>query len=206
VLSPETAAALTAPFDQRSQGLIEALAALAAVCVQRTQLLEGQDRLLDAIIALLAGAIDAKSPYTGGHCERVPELALLLAEAAEAHSEGPLAGFRFGSAEAWREFRIGAWLHDCGKVTTPEYVIDKATKLETNVNRIHEIRTRFEVLLRDARICRLEGQQSGRRMLCRRQRGAPARDRRPDLAAAFRRHARPGQGGTAAPLQPSPGR
>jgi HD-GYP domain-containing protein (c-di-GMP phosphodiesterase class II) len=161
VLTPDTAVALTAPFDQRSQGLIEALAALAAVCVERTQLLEGQERLLDAIIALLAGAIDAKSPYTGGHCERVPELALLLAEAAEAHSEGPLAGFRFGSAEAWREFRIGAWLHDCGKVTTPEYVIDKATKLETNVNRIHEIRTRFEVLLRDARISRLEALLAG---------------------------------------------
>ncbi len=117
--------------------------------------------MLDAIIALLAGATDAKSPYTGGHCARVPELALLLAEAAEAHSEGPLAGFRFGSAEAWREFRIGAWLHDCGKVTTPDYVIDKATKLETNVNRIHEIRTRFEVWLRDARICRLEGLLAG---------------------------------------------
>jgi len=64
----------------------------AAVCVQRTQLLEGQDRLLEAIIALLAGAIDAKSPYTGGHCEWVPELALLLAEAAEARSEGPWPG------------------------------------------------------------------------------------------------------------------
>jgi len=126
----------------------------AAVCVQRTQ-------LLDAIIALLAGAIDAMSPYTGGHCERLLELALLLAEAAETHSEGPLAGFCFGSAEAWREFRITAWLQDCGKVTTPEYVIDMPTKLETNVNRIHEIRTRFEVLLRDARICRLEGLLAG---------------------------------------------
>ncbi|MFM8259794.1 MAG: HD-GYP domain-containing protein, partial [Vulcanococcus sp.] len=141
--------------------LMEGFAALAAVCVQRTQLLEGQDRLIEAIIALLAGAIDAKSPYTGGHCERVPELAMLLAQAAEACQEGPLASFAFGSPEAWREFRIGAWLHDCGKVTTPEYVVDKATKLEGNVNRIHEIRTRFEVLLRDARIARLEGLLAG---------------------------------------------
>lgn len=161
VLTRETAAALTVPFDQASQGLIEALASLAAVCVERTQLLEGQDRLLEAIIALLAGAIDAKSPYTGGHCERVPELALLLAEAAEAQAEGPLASFRFGSAEAWREFRIGAWLHDCGKLTTPEYVVDKASKLETIHNRIHEIRTRFEVLLRDACIERLESLLAG---------------------------------------------
>lgn len=161
VLTPETAQAAAMPFDAASRDLIEALASLAAVCVQRTQLLEGQERLIEAIIALLAGAIDAKSPYTGGHCQRVPELAVLLAEAAEAQQEGPLAQFRFGSPEAWREFRIGAWLHDCGKITTPESVVDKATKLEAQYNRLHEIRTRFEVLLRDARIARLEGLLAG---------------------------------------------
>ena len=161
VLSPETALALTQPFSAFDQGLIEALASLAAVCVQRTQLVDVQEKLIDAIIALLAGAIDAKSPYTGGHCERVPELAVMLAEAAEAQTDGPLAAFRFGSPIAWREFRTGAWLHDCGKVTTPEHVVDKATKLEGKFDRIHEIRTRFEVLLRDARIERLEGLLAG---------------------------------------------
>lgn len=161
VITPETALQLTRPFDAFDQGLIEALASLAAVCVERTRLVEGQETLLDAIIGLLAGAIDAKSPHTGGHCARVPELAFLLAQAAEAANDGPLAEFAFGSTDAWREFRIGAWLHDCGKVTTPEYVVDKATKLEANVNRIHEIRTRFEVLLRDARIERLEGLLAG---------------------------------------------
>ena len=161
VLTPETALSLTQPFNPLDQSLIEALTSLAAVCVQRTQLLEGQETLIDAIIGLLAGAIDAKSPYTGGHCERVPELAVMLAEAAEAVDQGPLADFALRTPEAWREFRTGAWLHDCGKVTTPEYVVDKATKLEANFNRIHEIRTRFEVLLRDARIERLEGLLAG---------------------------------------------
>lgn len=161
MLTPETAKALTQSFSSFDQDLMEALASLAAVCVQRTQLLEGQEKLIDAIIALVAGAIDAKSPYTGGHCERVPELAVMLAEAAEAAQDGPLADFTLGSPQAWREFRTGAWLHDCGKVTTPEYVVDKATKLEANYNRIHEIRTRFEVLLRDARIARLEGLLAG---------------------------------------------
>ena len=161
VIGPDNALASTQPFSPFDQGLIEALASLAAVCVQRTQLVEGQEKLIDSIIALLAGAIDAKSPYTGGHCERVPELAVMLAEAAEAAQEGPLADFAFGSPQAWREFRTGAWLHDCGKVTTPEYVVDKATKLEANFNRIHEIRTRFEVLLRDARIERLEALLTG---------------------------------------------
>ena len=157
VITPELAQGLVRPFDAFDQSLIQALASQAAVCVERTQLLEAQQQLIDSMITLLAGAIDAKSPYTGGHCARVPELALMLARAAEESREGPLANFKLGNEDAWREFRIGAWLHDCGKITTPEVVVDKATKLETNYNRIHEVRTRFEVLLRDARIAWLEG-------------------------------------------------
>ncbi|MCX5928014.1 MAG: GAF domain-containing protein [Cyanobium sp. LacPavin_0920_WC12_MAG_63_22] len=161
ILTADTAADLVRPFDAFDQHLIEALASQAAVCVERTKLLEAQEQLIDSMITLLAGAIDAKSPYTGGHCERVPELAMMLARAAEETAEGPLADFRLGGEQAWREFRIGAWMHDCGKITIPEYVVDKATKLEANYNRIHEVRTRFEVLLRDARITWLEGVING---------------------------------------------
>ena len=161
VLTPETAAALVRPYDAGDQQLIEALAALAAVCVERTQALEGQQRHIDSMIALLAGAIDARSSNTGRHCSRVPELALLLAEAAEATEEGPLAPFRFKGEAERREFRTAAWLHDCGKIVTPEAVVEKATKLDAPVNRLHEIRTRFEVLLRDGRIARLEGLLAG---------------------------------------------
>jgi len=110
------------------------------------------ERLFTAITELIAGTIDAKSPYTGGHCKRVPELAKMLATAAHASTEDPFADFRMASEDQWQEFNVAAWLHDCGKLTTPEYVVDKATKLETITNRIHEIRMRFEVLLRDAQI------------------------------------------------------
>jgi len=160
-LTAANAVACTRPFDGFDQSLIEALASQAAVCVERTRLIEDQARLVEAIIALVAGAIDAKSSHTGGHCARVPELALMLAREAEKEANGPLASFGFASEAEWREFRIGAWLHDCGKVTTPDFVVEKATKLETLHNRIHEIRTRFEVLLRDARIARLEGELAG---------------------------------------------
>ncbi|MCT0223678.1 HD family phosphohydrolase [Synechococcus sp. CS-1328] len=161
LIDPQTAVSLTRPYSQFDQQLIEALASQAAVCVERTRLLEAQQQLIDSMITLLAGAIDAKSHHTGGHCARVPELAFLLARAADAETEGPLTDFRFATTDDWREFRIGAWLHDCGKITTPEYVVDKATKLETNYNRIHEIRTRFEVLLRDAWIERLDAVLAG---------------------------------------------
>ena len=151
----------TAALPPEEEGFVEALAASAAAALDNRRLLEARDALLDALISLIAGAIDAKSPYTGGHCRRVPELAVMLAEAADGAEAGPLAPFRFAGPEEWREFRVAAWLHDCGKVATPEYVVDKATKLETLYNRIHEIRTRFEVLWRDAEIASLRRRLNG---------------------------------------------
>ncbi|TKB50132.1 transporter substrate-binding domain-containing protein [Ferrimonas aestuarii] len=114
-----------------------------------------QNELFDSMIELIAKAIDEKSPYTASHCRRVPELALMLAGAAEAKTEGSLANFSFANDDERREFRIACWLHDCGKIATPEHVVDKGTKLETNYNRIHEVRTRFEVLWRDLQIAHL---------------------------------------------------
>ena len=122
---------------------------------------KSQEEMLDAIVKLIAEAVDKKSPYTGGHCKRVPEIAQLLVAKASASKEGIFKEFTLEDKEALREFEIGAWLHDCGKVTTPEYVVDKSTKLETINDRIHEVRTRFEVLWRDAQIDYLEAKLSG---------------------------------------------
>ncbi|MDB5840190.1 MAG: metal dependent phosphohydrolase with sensor [Herminiimonas sp.] len=149
------------PFSPQILPFIEALASQSAIALENQNLIDTQESLIDAMIKIIAGAIDAKSPYTGGHCGRVPELALMLAEEACKVTEGPLASFNFNTPEEWREFRIGAWLHDCGKLTTPDFVVDKATKLETIYNRIHEIRMRFEVLLRDAEIARLKAVLAG---------------------------------------------
>ena len=148
------------PFDDEIEPLIEALASQAAVAIDNQQLIEAQRRLLDAFIELLAGAIDAKSPYTGGHCQRVPELTKMLARAVCDSQDEPFADFDLDD-DQWYELHIAAWLHDCGKVTTPEYVVDKATKLETIYNRVHEIRTRFEVVKRDVRIACLEALLAG---------------------------------------------
>jgi HD-GYP domain-containing protein (c-di-GMP phosphodiesterase class II) len=143
------------PFALEVQRIAEALASVAATSLFNRMLLDAQDKLMDSLIQITAGAIDTKSPYTGGHCERVPELAMMLARAACDVDRGPLADFNFATQDEWREFQIGAWLHDCGKVTTPEHIVDKATKLEAIYNRIHEVRTRFEVLLRDSEIAAL---------------------------------------------------
>jgi HD-GYP domain-containing protein (c-di-GMP phosphodiesterase class II) len=138
-------------FSATDQRFIEALASQAAVAITN-QLLIGQlEELLESLVNLINIGIDEKSPYTGRHCQFVPELTMMLAEAVHATESGPMAGFRMTDADR-KELRMAGLLHDCGKITTPVHVVDKATKMETIFDRIHMIDTRFEVLLRDCEI------------------------------------------------------
>ncbi|MCE4554568.1 HD domain-containing phosphohydrolase [Roseateles cellulosilyticus] len=180
----ETIGTLTLSFPLPDQGtaqslggarvaFVRALSGTAALAIDNQLLLRARKELLESFIQLVAGAIDAKSPYTGGHCLRVPELTRMLAQAACDATSGPFASFAMNEEE-WEALHIASWLHDCGKVTTPEYVVDKATKLETRYNRIHEIRTRFEVLKRDVLIERLEAQLGAAGSALARAEAAPA--------------------------------
>ncbi len=144
-------------FGTAEQELVESLASQAAVALVNQRLLEDQRKLFESFIELIATAIDDKSPYTGGHCRRVPELTMMLADAAAKVKVGPLKDFTMTEEDRY-ELRVAGWLHDCGKITTPEYVVDKSTKLETIFDRVHLINTRFEVLKRDAEIALLREQ------------------------------------------------
>ena len=136
------------PSDQR---LAESLASQAAVALTNRMLIMQLEQLFESFINLMNSAIDEKSPYTGGHCQRVPVLTMLLAEAVNDTKEGPLRDFTMSEKDRY-ELKIAGLLHDCGKVTTPVHIVDKATKLETIFDRVHLIDTRFEVLKRDAEI------------------------------------------------------
>lgn len=132
-------------FSPASQRLVESLASQAAIALTNHNLTEGLRHLFESFIELIADAIDEKSPYTGGHCQRVPELTMMLAEATHKAQTGPLKDFKMTDTEFY-ELRIAAWLHDCGKVATPEAVMDKPTKLSTIFDRIELIDQRFELL------------------------------------------------------------
>jgi HD-GYP domain-containing protein (c-di-GMP phosphodiesterase class II) len=146
-------------FAEEHQRIVEALASQAGIALDNQLLLDGQRTLLESFIKAIASAIDHKSAHTGGHCERVPILTEMLAQAACDAAEGPLSGFQL-SEEEWYELRIAAWMHDCGKVTTPVHVMDKATKLETIFDRIELVRARFEILKRDAELELLRASQA----------------------------------------------
>jgi HD-GYP domain-containing protein (c-di-GMP phosphodiesterase class II) len=142
------------PFSSDDQQLLESLASQAAIALTNRHLIEQLEALFEAFIQLINSAIDDKSPYTGGHCARVPELTMMLAEAVNRTSHGPLKDFVMTDKDR-RELKIAGLLHDCGKITTPVHVVDKATKLHTLFDRIQLVDTRFEVIKRDAEIALL---------------------------------------------------
>ncbi len=138
-------------FSESDQRLAESLASQAAIALTNRLLINHLEDLFESFINLINAAIDDKSPYTGGHCERVPSLTMMLAEAVNNVKVGPLNNFQLTDKDRY-ELKIAGLLHDCGKVTTPVHVVDKATKLQTIFDRIHLVDTRFEVLRRDAEV------------------------------------------------------
>lgn len=148
------------PFSDSDRRLAESLASQAAVALTNRLLITQLETLFESFINLINMAIDEKSPYTGGHCQRVPALTMMLAEAVNDTNEGPLADFTMTDKDRY-ELKIAGLLHDCGKVTTPVHVVDKATKLQTIYDRIHTLDTRFEVIKRDAEIEELQAIAAG---------------------------------------------
>ena len=142
------------PFSVADQHLAESLASQAAIALTNRLLIIHLQNLFESLINLINAAIDDKSPYTSGHCERVPVLTMLLAEGVNNVKVGPLKDFSLTDKDRY-ELKIAGLLHDCGKVTTPVHVVDKATKLETIYDRISTVDTRFEVVKRDAEIAML---------------------------------------------------
>ncbi len=147
------------PFSFSDQRLAESLASQAAIAITNRQLIMQLEELFESFIGMINSAIDEKSPYTGGHCQRVPELTMMLAEAVNGVREGALAGFQMNDRDRY-ELKMAGLLHDCGKITTPVHVVDKATKLETIYDRMHLVDTRFEVLKRDAEIEALRSREA----------------------------------------------
>jgi HD-GYP domain-containing protein (c-di-GMP phosphodiesterase class II) len=139
------------PFSDADQRLAESLASQAAIALTNRLLINHLENLFESFIKVINAAIDDKSPYTGGHCERVPALTMMLAEAVNRCDTGPLRDFNMTDRDRY-ELKIAGLLHDCGKVTTPVHVVDKATKLQTIFDRIELIDTRFEVVKRDSQL------------------------------------------------------
>ncbi|RZQ52844.1 phosphohydrolase [Pseudoalteromonas phenolica] len=139
------------PFSAHQISMLKSMGALAAVALTNRQLIDNMEELFQSLTRLIAKAIDEKSPYTGGHCRRVPILTMMIADAVHNYDEGPLKDFKMSDADK-HELSVAGWLHDCGKIAIPESVMDKSTKLECVFDRIELLIHKVEIVKRDLEI------------------------------------------------------
>lgn len=133
------------PFLPENVDMVASLASQAAVALTNAQLIEDLKNLFDAFIKSIATAIDEKSPFTGGHINRVVKLTMDIAEEVNNTDSGYFRDKNFSEDEL-EELRIAAWMHDVGKITTPEYIVNKINKLDGIFDRIQHIETRFALI------------------------------------------------------------
>ena len=154
------------PFVHHQIAATMALASQGAVAVKNAMLFKELEEQFEAFIRVIATAIDEKSPYTAGHVKRVVDVTMRIARAINRTEQGPYADVRFDE-DALKALKIAAWMHDIGKIATPEYVVDKATKLETIFDRIAIVEERFAklraVMERDALHAKLHAMERGER-------------------------------------------
>lgn len=136
----------TIAFRKSIEPVVAALASSAAIALDNQILLQDHKDLLDAFIKVIAQAIDAKSAHTSAHCQRVPVLTELIAQAACEAAAGPLSRFTLDETE-WYELRVASWMHDCGKLATPDWILDKSTKLHLMLDGIETVKTRFSAAI-----------------------------------------------------------
>lgn len=137
----------TVPFGTSDEAIISALGSQAAVSITNRRLIEDLETLFESFLDSINLALDEKSPYTGGHIGRMVEISILLAEGIHADTEF-YPDIHYTQDEL-KTIRLAAMMHDIGKVTTPEHIMDKATKLESINDRIENVRLRVELMKRD---------------------------------------------------------
>ncbi|WP_071628156.1 HD domain-containing phosphohydrolase [Poseidonibacter lekithochrous] len=146
------------PFDASDERIIKALAGQAAMALTNSQLINSLEEFIAAFITTIGHAIDAKSPHTKNHIEKVAKISNLLAQAI--NDDKTIYKDIEYSIDDFKQIEIAAWMHDIGKISMPESIIEKSTKLQTLFDRIELIKERFEVLKRDTKIDYLEGKIS----------------------------------------------
>lgn len=150
-LNSQTSSGKITNFSEAIQKKIFSICQLIAIILERQQQNEIYHQFIESFISVLSKIIYSKSPHTASHNRKVPIIAQMLALAVTTNNDEPYKNFEMSDSD-WNILNISSLLHDCGKTIVPDYILNKATKLETCTNRIHEIRNRFEILRRDAHI------------------------------------------------------
>ena len=115
-------------FEDGDHRLLEIVAGQAALAIENSQLLEEQEKLIEGFVSACVTAVESRDSATSGHSQRVADFTVGLAEAVNRTDSGSLARTHFTDTQI-REIRFAAMLHDLGKISVNETVLNKQKKL-----------------------------------------------------------------------------
>ncbi len=133
------------PFENSDIHIAQAYSAYCAIAITKNRLIEDLEKLLLSFLESIAVAMDAKSPVGYGHITRVGKMMELFSEAI--NRDTTFYKDIHYDRDALLQLKLAAWMHDIGKISTPEPILNKSTKLETTYNRIAEISQRFKSVI-----------------------------------------------------------
>jgi HD-GYP domain-containing protein (c-di-GMP phosphodiesterase class II) len=114
---------------------------LCASAITKNKLIEDLEKLIISFLESISYALSVKSPYGYEHISRVKELMGYVAH--EVNKDKIVYKDINYTNEEFQQLELAAWMHDIGKIATPEHILDKATRLETLYDQIHTIKMRF---------------------------------------------------------------
>jgi HD-GYP domain-containing protein (c-di-GMP phosphodiesterase class II) len=127
-ITPENALSVTQPYSEWEQQILRSLASQAAISIERNQLLESIEELFAGFVTASVQVIESRDPSTAGHSERVATLSVRLSQEVSAVNTGRFASLQFSDRQI-QEIRYAAILHDFGKISIPEAIVQKGKKL-----------------------------------------------------------------------------
>lgn len=129
-------------FNEEYEIIICALGSMAAIELTNLSYVEALKTQIYSFVEALTTALEERTPYNALHTRNVEKYASLLADyIVELHKEGKCEGI-FDPARK-EGLMLAALIHDIGKMVVPLSIMNKATRLDKEIEKIDD---RFELL------------------------------------------------------------
>jgi HD-GYP domain-containing protein (c-di-GMP phosphodiesterase class II) len=144
-ITPANSLSITQAYSDWEQQIVRSLASQAAISIERNHLLESIEELFAGFVTAAVQVIENRDATTAGHSERVALLSVRLSQEVSGIDFGILQSIRFSDRQI-QEIRYAALLHDFGKISIPESIVQKEKKLYPQ--QLAELRHRFALIQR----------------------------------------------------------
>ncbi len=142
-------------FNKEDEEIALSLSSQAAIAIANSMLIRDLEKLVEAFLKSIIYAISKKSKHTAGHIKRMVEISMMISKGIN-KDRTIFKNVSFGENEL-KQIKLSALVHDIGKLSIPEYILDKSKKLEGIYDGIEKIKYKIEIIKKELQISALKG-------------------------------------------------